>query len=279
VPADRQDGRVSERNEATMGQDFYDIDTGSVPRGDGIRDLTVTDRWNTPLGKPNGGYLLAAMLRGLQDEMGADDPMVAAVTYLASPSSGPADLRTSTVRMGRRVQTGTASLWQGDRHVAAMTASFGPRGDGPSAELGAPPQLPPPEQCADPLDHGMPAEGLFGRIDYRLASAPGWSQGTPTGDPSIDVWQRLKGGRPVDFPALALLCDSFAPPVLELGEGFQQSMTVQLTVHLHRLPRPGWIATRLSTRHVVNGFHEEDCELWDEDGQLVAQSRQLGILL
>lgn len=262
-----------------MDHDYYDIDTASVPRGDGVRDVTLTDRWNTPLGKPNGGYILATMLRGLQAEMGAADPMVAAITYLSSPVSGPGDLRTSTVRMGRRVQTGMASLWQGDRHIAALTASFGARDDGPSAELGAAPTLPPPERCADPLDHGMPADGLFGRVDYRLASTPGWAEGAPNGDPSIDLWQRLAGGRTIDFPALALLCDSFAPPVLELGDGFQQSMTVQLTVHLHRLPAPGWLATRLTTRHVVNGFHEEDCELWDEQGNLVAQSRQLGILL
>lgn len=263
-----------------MDQDIYDIDTASESRGDGIRDLTLTDRWNTPLGKPNGGYLLAAMLRGLGDEMGAADPMVAAITYLSSPRPGPAELRTSTVRMGRRVQTGSAELWQADRQVATMTASFGPRGGaGPSSELGSPPDLPPPDRCADPLDHGMPSDGLFGRIDYRLASMPGWAAGTPNGDPSIDLWQRLHGGRPIDLPALALLCDSFAPPVLELGDGFQQSMTVQLTVHLHRVPRPGWIATRLTTRHVVDGFHDEDCELWDEDGNLVAQSRQLGILL
>jgi acyl-CoA thioesterase len=262
-----------------MPQDHYDADTASAPRGDGLRDVTLTDRWNTPLGTPNGGYLLATMLRGLHDEMGADDPLVAAITYLSPPTPGPAELRTTPIRSGRRVQTGSASLWQGERQVATMTASFGPRGDGPSTELGAPPQLPPPDACADPLDHGMPADGLFGRVDYRLASTPGWSVGAPSGDPSIDLWQRLNGGRAIDFPALALLCDSFAPPVLELGEGHQQSMTVQLTVHLHRLPRPGWIATRLSTRHVVDGFHEEDCELWDEDGNLVAQSRQLGILL
>jgi acyl-CoA thioesterase len=262
-----------------MAEDIYDVDTASVPRGEGVRDVLLTDRWNTPLGKPNGGYILAVMLRGLHDEMEADAPLVAAVTYLSSPVPGPAVIRTSAVRMGRRVQTGAASLWQADRQIATMTASFGPRPDGPTAELGAPPLLPPPDQCADPLDHGMRPDGLFGRVDYRLASQPGWTAGTPSGDPSIVLWQRLHGGRAIDFPALALLCDSFAPPVLELGDGYQHSMTVQLTVHLHRMPRPGWIATRLTTRHVVDGFHDEDCELWDEGGNLVAQSRQLGILL
>jgi acyl-CoA thioesterase len=261
-----------------MTDDIYDLDTASVPRGDGIRDLTLTDRWNTPLGRPNGGYLLAAMLRGLGDEMQADDPLVTAVTYLASPVTGPAQLRTSVLRRGRRVQTGTASLWEGERHVAEMTASFGARTDGPTLELGTPPDLPAPDACFDPRGQaGMPAGGVLDRVDYRLASAPGWAVGAPTGDPTVVLWQRLRDGRAIDFPALAFLCDSFAPPVLELGD--HASMTVQLTVHLHRLPRPGWIATRLQTRHLVNGFHEEDCELWDEDGNLVAQSRQLAIIL
>jgi acyl-CoA thioesterase len=260
-----------------VSQDIYDIDTASVPRGDGIRDLTLTDRWNTPLGTPNGGYILATMLRGLRDEMGADDPLVTSITYLTAPRTGPAELRTSALRRGRRVQTGTASLWEADRHVAEMTASFGPRTGGLTLELGSAPDLPSPDQCLDPRGHGLPDGGIFDRVDYRLASAPGWSTGQPSGDPTVVLWQRLRDGRDIDFPALAFLCDSFAPPVLELGD--HQSMTVQLTVHLHRLPRPGWLATRIQTRHVVEGFHEEDCELWDEDGALVAQSRQLAILL
>ncbi|MBC7631113.1 thioesterase family protein [Aeromicrobium sp.] len=260
-----------------MSEDIYDVDTASAPRGDGIRDLTLTDRWNTPLGKPNGGYILAPMLRGLGEEMGADDPLVAAVTYLASPEPGSAELRTSTLRLGRRVQTGEASLHENDRHIAQLVASFGPRTGGRTLELATPPSLPPPDACADPRDHGMPEGGIFDQIDYRLASRPGWADGNPNGDPSVELWQRLAGGRTIDFPALAILVDSYAPPVMEIGE--MQSMTVQLTVHLHRTPAPGWIATRLTTRHLVNGFHEEDCELWDEAGNLVAQSRQLAILL
>jgi acyl-CoA thioesterase len=259
-------------------EDIYDVDTASVPRGDGIRELTLTDRWNTPLGKPNGGYILAAMLRGLREEIQSDEPLVASVTYLASPETGPAELRTSLVRRGRRVQTGEASLYEGERHIAQLLASFGSRTGGRSLELGTPPELPAPDDCFDPREFpdALPKSTIFDRVDYRLSAAPGWALGKPSGDPTAELWQRLAGGREIDFPALAFLCDSYAPPVLEVGE--LASMTVQLTVHLHRLPSPGWIATRLTTRHIVNGYHEEDCELWDEAGNLLAQSRQLAIL-
>src|SRR4051812_49981430 len=105
-----------------MTPDIYAADTASLGRGDGIRDLTLTDRWNTPLGKPNGGYILAAMLRGLREELEVDEPLVAAITYLASPETGPGELRTSLVRRGRRIQTGEASLYEGDRHIAKLLA-------------------------------------------------------------------------------------------------------------------------------------------------------------
>lgn len=258
-----------------VSNDFYAIDTASVPRGDAIRDLTLTDRWNTPLERPNGGYILAAMLRGLGEELGADEPLVASISYLKAPEPGPGELHVRPLRLGRRVQTGEATLTQGEASVAHLVASFGARG-GRTVELGTPPQLPPPGRCADPRDSGMPGGGIFDQVDYRLASKPGWADGKPSGDPTVELWQRLAGGREIDFPALAILVDSYAPPVFEVGEF--QSMTVQLTVHLHRRPVPGWIATRILTRHVINGFHEEDCELWDEDGNLVAQSRQFAIL-
>ncbi len=43
-------------------------------------------------------------------------------------------------------------------------------------------------------------------------------------------------------------------------------------------PAPGWLACRSTTRFVAGGFHEEDFEIWDGAGVLVAQSRQLALL-
>ena len=42
--------------------------------------------------------------------------------------------------------------------------------------------------------------------------------------------------------------------------------------------RRGWLACRVATHYVIDGLHEEDFEIWDSTGQLVAQSRQLAML-
>jgi Acyl-CoA thioesterase C-terminal domain len=64
--------------------------------------------------------------------------------------------------------------------------------------------------------------------------------------------------------------------VLEVGV---LSTTVQLTVHLRARPAPGWLACRAATRFVAGGYNEEDFEIWDSAGALVAQSRQLALIL
>jgi len=43
-------------------------------------------------------------------------------------------------------------------------------------------------------------------------------------------------------------------------------------------PAPGWLACAFTTRFVTGGFLEEDGEVWDATGRLVAQSRQLALV-
>jgi acyl-CoA thioesterase len=92
----------------------------------------------------------------------------------------------------------------------------------------------------------------------------------------MTFWLRFKDGRPPDSLALVAMVDAAYPAVLEIGE--PASSTVQLTVHVRARPVPGWLACRVTTRHVIGGYHEEDFEIWDADGKLVAQSRQLALL-
>ena len=114
------------------------------------------------------------------------------------------------------------------------------------------------------------------RVEFRSESLPGWFRGAPTGRPSSEFWMRFADGREADLFALPLLVDSTAPSVLELG---MTSTTVQLTVHLRGHPAPGWLACRAGARFVSGGYHEEDFEVWDSAGTLVAQSRQLAMIL
>jgi hypothetical protein len=46
-------------------------------------------------------------------------------------------------------------------------------------------------------------------------------------------------------------------------------------VHVRARPAPGMLLTRFTTRALIGGYLEEDGELWDSTGTLVAISRQL----
>ena len=51
--------------------------------------------------------------------------------------------------------------------------------------------------------------------------------------------------------------------------------TVELTVHWRTRPHTRWHLNWFRTSYLRGGYFVEDGELWGEDGQLVAQSRQL----
>jgi len=208
------------------------------------------------------------------------DPVVVSGFFLRPGTPGPAAVRTSVIRSGRTMAFGEAALTQDGKDVVRATAAFTRLGrtgqDGLVFLDGTPPALPPPGECV-----GVPV-GAFGlasiaeRIEFRSAELPGWFTGRPSGRPASEFWMRFADGREGDLLSLPLLVDSTAPSVLELGAG---STTIQLTVHLRAHPAPGWLACRATTRFVSNGYHEEDFEVWDSAGTLVAQSRQLALIL
>jgi acyl-CoA thioesterase len=256
----------------------YDADTRVEPVANGRYAATISDRWGALGGVPNGGYLLAVCLQALRAEMQFPDPLVASATYLRPSRFGPAELHTEVVRSGRRAATGEVRLVQNGDETVRVVATFHDlaAAGGRTLVLSRPPELPPPEEMVAVPDGTMPEVTMLQRLDYRMPEPPGWATGSPTGDPTAQFLMRFRGGRDADLLSLALLVDAGAPAVLETGA--PGSATMQLTVHLRGHPAPRWLACRAVTRHVIDGYHEEDFEIWDSAGRLVAQSRQLALL-
>lgn len=257
----------------------FDADTAVTPVREDTYRATISDRWTALTGAPNGGYLLATCVNALRHAMPYPDPMVISGHFLRKGTVGPAEVRTELARSGRRLATGEARLIQDGVEVVRVVASFGDlaRSRGRTVVLSEPPALPSPRDAIDPLGGtSLPGVSIADRVEFRMAEVPGWLRGEPSGDPTAQLWLRFKEEREPDLLALAMLVDAAAPAVTALG--VPSSATIQLTVHLRGHPAPGWLACRVATRHVIDGYHEEDFEIWDSEGRLVAQARQFAVL-
>ena len=266
-----------------MGDFAFDEDSRVVATGaEGAFTAELTSRWNGTAGAVNGGYMLATCIRALALDMPFSDPIVVSGFFLRPGTAGPAAVRTAVIRSGRTTAFGESALSQDGTEVVLATAAFAKLGDtgagrdGPVFLDGTPPALPPPAECVGVPVASFGLASIAERIEFRSAELPGWFRGEPSGRPASEFWMRFADGREADLLSLLLLVDSTAPSVLELGAG---STTIQLTVHLRAHPAPGWLACRATTRFVSHGYHEEDFEVWDSAGTLVAQSRQLALVL
>ena len=121
-----------------------------------------------------------------------------------------------------------------------------------------------------PFTQRLTMQGRFGEPPFTQAEHA-----------EVGGWLGLAEERELDAPSVALLADAWWPaPWPRLAE-LRPAPTIELTV-LFRAPLPlpeSLLLGRFTTRLVRDGFFEEDGELWAPDGTLVAQSRQLALLM
>ncbi|MFE6224297.1 MULTISPECIES: thioesterase family protein [unclassified Streptomyces] len=270
---------------ATEARSEFDRDTAVTLREPGVYDAELSAGW-TIIHAVNGGYLLALLGRALGDHLPHPDPFTITAHYLTPSAPGPAVIRTETVRTGRTLSTGTASLYQyaedgTEVERIRVLASYGDLGALPDdvRTSATPPAFAPVEQCFSAADSPAPpipgSSAITDRLDLRLDPAcVGWALGAPSGKGEMRAWFGLADGREPDPLSLLLAVDALPPTSFELGlKGW--TPTVELTVHVRCRPAPGPLRVAITTRNLAGGFLEEDAEVWDSAGRLVAQSRQL----
>jgi hypothetical protein len=116
------------------------------------------------------------------------------------------------------------------------------------------------------------------RVEVRLhPDDVGYLTGQPSGNATMRGWFRLNDDEPIDTIAVVQATDSFPPTLFNTNLAFGWVPTVELTAHLRARPVGPWLRGRFTTRYITAGVLEEDGELWDTDGRLVALSRQMAL--
>ena len=115
---------------------------------------------------------------------------------------------------------------------------------------------------------------------YVEGAMPG-KDGEPDPSSTSTLWVRDSAGRPVDYPALAALCDIFYPRVFLRRGGFIPSGTISLTTYFHAdQPQLDAVAGDfvLATAHAnrfSRGYFDQSAKVWTRDGGLLATTHQI----
>jgi len=265
----------------------YDRAIAVTPSDQGRWTVDLDGSWSIG-GSMNGGYLLAAMVGAATTATQRPDPLAVTATFLSPPTSGPAEITVAVVKRGRRSTVTEIVLGQDGRDHVRATAVLGDldRLEGPSLDA-IRPSVPPRPQCVSIADRpgpgGIGPPEIFKHFDLRLAPGIGWLSGSPrrpvAGEEAlIEGWTRFADGRPPDVVSLMLFADAFPPAVLDQHQA-SWVPTLQYSVYVRARPETDWLQGSFRTRSMVGGLLEEDGELFDASGRLVALSRQLALVL
>ncbi|MDO9456203.1 acyl-CoA thioesterase II [Nocardioides sp.] len=245
-------------------------------------DADLSDGWLIG-GGLNGGYLLATVGRAVRAALpGKPDPLAISAHYLSASRPGPAEVDVRVLREGGSVATAAAELRQSGATRISALATYGDlarlaAGADDVRTTASPPDLPPPDDCVPnsvaPVD--LEAASLLQRFDMRFhPDDVGWAVGEPNNSGVMRAWFRLEDDREPDPLSLLLVLDALPPVTFTYG-AMGWAPTIELTAHVRAVPAPGWLRVTHASRNMAGGLFEEDCEVWDSAGRLVAQSRQL----
>lgn len=258
---------------------------GPDPSGRFVANLS--DDWAIG-GAVNGGLLMAlsaeAAGRAAREAGGHGDPLTYSGVFLSPGTDGELTIGPEILRAGRSMTTAqvrTTQVVDGtptERTRGLLTLGDLDRYAEPVLKSIEAPAMPPPDDCPgteDAPSTPLTESGFIQRFDVRLDPATiGWVLGKPRGRGELRGWLRFADGRDFDALALLLALDSFPPVAFDFGaQGWVP--TVEFTGYVRAHPAPGWLQMRLSTSTVTGGLLEEDAQIWDSTGRLVAHSRQL----
>jgi acyl-CoA thioesterase len=227
------------------------------------------------------GLLAAIAIRGLQSSVQGKPLRSFVMDCLAPATPGELSIEVELLCTSKSLAHARATLSQGDHACAVLMGTFGATQSsamslpGPAAQ----PSVLPPEQLVQLpyIEGAMPV--FTQHFDYRWTSTHGLFSGAENGE--ITGFVRALDADRVDVAVIAALIDSFPPPVLTQLRAPAPSSTATWMVNFtHARPAlaPNEFCRYESrTNSASGGYASFDAKLWDAEGHLLAESRQLAV--
>lgn len=257
---------------------MHDFDRVIEPVGEGRYLTVLSENWainNTP----NGGYIMGLMTRAMAQDCGlpARSAIVTA-NYLDRCDGSPAQILVDTMgASGSFVRLQARLVQEGRERIRAMATFVRPGAEGPDSRniyASGPEPVASREECVQVPP--MPGYSLYTSVDLRLdPESAGWMENRFSDRPVMKGWIGFKTPRAIDLEALTLFADCFPPAIFASRGMVAWVPTIEYSVNVRNLPETRMVKGIFTSRFVSAGLVEEDGELWDEKGELLAISRQI----
>lgn len=259
----------------------FDVASAVTSGADDVWKAEVQPGWDI-FGVANGGYLMAIAARAMSGAADGRIPVSLSSYFMSPITAGPVEIPVETIKAGRTFSTMGAQMVaeKVSMSVAGVFAAAESLNRETLYSSGRPPEMPPPEECprAIPAEDGPLPPPLLGHFEERIHPDDVGALVRPSGRAVMRGWFRLENDESLDPFTLLLVADAFPPAVFNAKLPLAWTPTVEMTTHVRAIPVDGWLRCQFTTRFVTGGLLEEDGEIWDESGRLVALSRQLALV-
>jgi acyl-CoA thioesterase len=254
----------------------------------GLRPTDNPRRWQqvvgpavtTPSGALQGGAALAAAIEATQWVAGR--PLRWATAQFASHvrSGSAVDIEVTVSVEGPHLSQAQAVMRCAGSEILMMLAALGERPFPHQGVWPIPPDVPPPEECAERLVPGPATHSMLETFDRRSAIGRSYTEVDGLRGPGRSAsWFRLPGGRrPVSAGDLAVLGDFL---MLEFADALGVACTgasLDNTVRVAHLEATEWVLLDASIHAVAGGLGYGQAHLWSRQGGLLGTTSQTLVL-
>jgi hypothetical protein len=254
---------------------LFDEDISVAQLSPGVFKAAVTANWSIN-GSPNGGYLMALLANAMMRTAEKTATPIITANFLSRAEPGEAEIHLERIAESSQFERIQASLVQGGTERIRSFGTFAKENSNGLEKRyeKSEPEIAHLEDCV--VVPELPNYSLFGMMDLRLdPSYAGWMTGGLSQKSEIRGWIEFREERPFDALSIILIADSFPPPILASQGIVAWVPSIEFSVNIRNLPRTKRLKGVFRTCFVDNGILEEDGEIWDGNGLLVAISRQI----